>query len=299
MKNGHCTKRYMKNEILRLFEFLEQEFRYQEAAGDSEFPIKHSFLEDSGKYINVLLGRLSTGLTGSKTIMVDEYSGVTQATTVYNSPGALGLNVLDSARLTAFRCGLVAAYVVWKTGKLGSLIALIGGGRINLYTAYMLSLLGASEFVYIGGRKQPDKNIGVFRTVTDRSFKDGVENVRHAEVIITSTSNNSKDGLYSADKLGEPHLTISQDGGFTLGAQYRKYKLFSDYPAQLKAHAKDEFMFDNRPTRYKFRPLYELGVGNEHVGVYLYGTIIADLVVADFYEKYPGWFKGLPEQIRF
>lgn len=283
----------MISELATLFAHLRDEFNFQNENPEN-FPFKQSFLENSGYYVNVLSGKLSDGTIGSKTVFVDEYSGLLDAELVMKIPNAKTMVRMDAGFLTVFRSGLVAAYTVWRTGNLDLKIGFIGGGKINLMTAKILSLLGCRDFVLIGGRKNVSKNESVFSTVTGVKFETGFEKLKDCDVLIACTNNNDKADLISIKHAPKAKLVIAQDGGYTLASDWRLRNMnFSDYPAQIVNHFKEEFPYDRGRFKNQVFQINLLRERDSNIGVYLYGTIVADLVAAKFTMENQDWVEDM------
>lgn len=283
--------------ILEQFRLLEQEYKYQ-TENNLDFPVKTTFMVDSGRYMNVLSGRLSTGLVGSKTIYVNEYDGIIDAEIVMNSPGVKHLSRIDASFLTVYRSALTAAFVLHKTGRLDNWIGFIGGGKINHMTALLLNKLGASGFVLIGGRQNVEKNEGCFGKVIGKKLLTGYDNLKKCDTLVVCTNNNKKENLITKKMAPKVSMVIAQDGGYTLAPDWRNdWTAFSDYPKQLVAHFDEEFPYDDRKKDKPIvLPLGLLKKNTYHIGVYLYGTIVADLVTAQYYIENGAWFSSIKKE---
>jgi len=286
----------MTTELVQLFEQLFNEYDFMEKTPEN-FPYKQSFLENSGLYVNVLSGKLSDGTIGSKTVYVNEYEGLLDAEIVMKVPGIKHLKRLDAGFLTVFRSGLVAAYVLWKSKKLDKKIGFIGGGKINLMTAQILSMMGCTDFVLIGGRYNVAKNEQWFSMVSDRKIETGFEKLKDCEVLVACTNNNDKSDLIRIKHAPRAQMVIAQDGGYTLASEWRNRNLnLSDYPKQLVHHFREEFPYDRGRFKNQVYQINLLRGDDNNIGVYLYGTIVADLIAAKFYIENREWFDTVFEK---
>lgn len=246
------------------------------------FPTKQSFLVNSGEYVNVLCGQSSIGIVGSKTVYVNEAKGVLDSETVLRFPHENKLVKIDSGYLTILRSGLFAAYAIRRAGYVDKRIGLIGGGKINLMTAAFLSAMGVREIVLIGGRQRVDKNVQVFTKLTGLNVLTGVDCLRTCAVLISCTTNNEERDLILPEHAPNVGMVIAQDGGFTLSPKWRErfWRTYTDHPTQLANHWNEEFPYDTTGGGV-LHPLHTLG-RESYVGVYLYGTILADIIAAQW-----------------
>jgi hypothetical protein len=284
----------MTKEIIEQFELLFTEFEYLEKNPES-FPHKSSFADTPGLYVNVLSGQLSDGTVGSKTVYVKEDEGLLDAEVVMKRTGIKRMTRMDASFLTIYRSALVAAYTLWRARRLNTKIGFIGGGKINLMTAMLLSDLGASDFVVLGGRHNTSKNEGCFSIGTGKKIATGYENLRDCETLVVCTNNVEQEHLISREIAPSVSFVVVQDNGYTLSEDWRRdWIAFSDYPAQLAAHFKDEFPFDRR-GKFKNRlfPINMVRGTTARAGVYLFGTIVADLVAAKYVLENQDWFESL------
>lgn len=264
----------------KVIDIVTYECLYMERHPDL-FPPKESFLVNSGKYVNVMCGQNSRGVVASKTIYVNEAEGILDATMALRFPDKEGITVLDAGYLTILRSALFAAYAVLRSGHIENTIGLIGGGKINLMTAAFLKLMGVRDIVLLGGRQRPDKNAHVFTNLTGLRVKTGMENLKDCGVLISCTTNNEEKDMIKPIHAPNTTLVIAQDGGFTLSPEWRKHwKIYTDHPTQLAKHWDEEFPYDHVGGGV-LHPLYKLGY-EKNVGVYLYGTITADIIAAQW-----------------
>lgn len=298
-----------KDWILSVFDKLEREYSYLNK-NTEKFPLKNTILinNDSGIYMNTLFGQLSDGTIGSKTVYVNEYKHIIDSCVILKENLEDKIIVNTNKYLTVLRSALSVAYVVYKSELKDCVIGIIGAGKINLATIYFLNILGHNNFVLLGGKKDKEKNKEAFKRMLnkDANLEFGLEKLKKAKIIIACTNNNTKKNRYSTSIAKKCVLHIVSDGGFTLDDKWRKkYLLYCDYPLQLEKNDDEEFPFDKEVNL--FDSIVDFcGVQLESdtfnwkgSGVYLYGTIIADLILAKEYMKYPMEIESLITHIGF
>lgn len=272
------------NKLDRLYTRFFEELDYQ-TKNQSCFPIKNSFIKSSGEYVNVLSGKLSNGTVGAKVVYVDEQKGLLESVTSLRVLGEGSLVSFDSSFLTALRSALLAVFAVKRVGRLNMPIGLIGGGKINLLTAKLLSMYGCTDITLIGGRLNAEKNAGYFSTAVGFPVKTGYQNLRKCRVLISCTNNNEPENFITKKMVPTAEIVIAQDGGYTFSRDWRMDWLnFSDYPLQLNSHFEEEFPYDKRRSfKGMLLPIMLLREETCYAGVYLYGTVVADLVIGESY----------------
>lgn len=246
-------------------------------AHPQNYPHKHAFyVRDYEEFVNVLTGRFGD-MVGTKMVYVNEREQKISAKLTYTDLSKKNeFTTLEFGNYTLLRSAISAAYAVQRGGCIGGKVGFIGGGRINILTASILANLGTTQFALIGGRKDSEKNREVFEEITGCNF---VTQFDDCDVVVSCTTNDSREDLYSVIQAPRAILTIAQDGGFTLDETWRhkKFALLSDYPAQMNSHLADEFIFD--------KEMHLMGYDLTHLnkfycaGVYLYGTIAADMAL--------------------
>ena len=231
----------------------------------------------------VMSARLRDGTTGTKMILVDEDTRHVRSMTSLTLPDG-GTGQVESADLTALRCGLMTALVLERFGLLGSSFTYgyIGTGRVNCATASVIAqLCGSYSSVIRGPQRDRAWNQGHFEALglqvqVDRGRWPSL--LRNCDVVISCTTASHEGETLSYDQLSGPGLFIAQDSGFILGTTFRqRVASYSDHPAQLRSHWKEEFPWDEQ------EPSFGLVFTDEvqtPAAVYLHGIALADLVVA-------------------
>lgn len=259
-----------------------------------EMPLAMSGVSSTA-FLNAMTARISNGYYGAKVIMCDMQSGGgrTISKTLLFSPANELVAELDSADLTAARCGIMAAIAVERAFA-GELIAipdiavgLVGAGRLNTYAANALRKIhGIDRFVLKGSPRQEAQSIGdkidgaISRT---ENYRD----IGMCDVVITATSETSREAQTAPGDFGIrelrtnlPKLFISQDGGAILGEAFRwGQKSYSDDRISLLLHRSQCFPWDR--AAHAFRPLTDMqGAERPFSVIYLYGMGFSDIVMA-------------------
>lgn len=279
--------------IGQAFQILKREYRL---ALPEHNPPKQSITmreDEHGvcAYTNFMGARLSTGEVAVKAICVDEDENLTRSRTiVFDQTGAIIRNI-DSVFLTNLRCGMMAALAAEKFfGEISpdTVVGLIGTGPMNVITAHVFRrLFGVTDFVVKGSPRNPAKNIELFPLDTRPVVSaTGLDELKLCDVVISATSVPDTSESLAYDQLPQPALYIAQDGGWMLGESFRReLPGFSDNPAQLVSHARDEFP-EYPKHKWAIEHFEDLRSDRFMSGrvrqavVYLYGIALADAVVA-------------------
>lgn len=265
-------------------------------------PIKQSYTLSQTEdglpisYVNIMSARLENGICGTKLIHVDEGKG--QSSSVISFVDGTGeVRSVSGDFITPLRCGLMVAhalqnyYGIHRNSEIR--IGLIGTGKINRMTAYVLrALWGINNFVARGSPLNPYKNAHQLRENDSFSVEvDATEdlallNTCYAVISATNTLSPAHAIPFSLFAGGEssPSLFIAQDSGYIFGPSFREQlPSYADYPDQLQAHFAEEFPYDSEQV--VFHPLNR-GIKHNRAAVYLYGMAFADVAVAHYlFEK--------------
>lgn len=245
-------------------------------------------------YFNMMSAVLTTGEFGGKLVFVNEGANIlTGRVVVFDKDGNLIVNC-RADRLTAIRCGLMAALAI----KLffGSVensrlrIGFVGMGRINSATLEVLHLLwGCDEFLIKGSPHRPYPKPNVFLDGISYGHVVDAGDLAACDVVISCTNLQNPSEALSADNFsgGNVRLFIAQDGGWTLGPSFRRlYPSFCDSTPQILKNLSHEFPFDTpipfAGSASDLREMRHPTFRNEFdpACVYLTGMALADLSVA-------------------
>lgn len=261
-----------------LFSYLDREYAIIKDA--KTLPLKTVFTGgDPAQYTNILQGKDSEGYIAVKMIHVNEKSRRTVARILLQEPETEKILDLDGNLLTLWRTALNAAYAVRKTTTTDDNILFIGGGRINMMTAYILSEIGYRRFRLIGGHDDADKNLFYFEDLTQVTFNRHFT-IDETTVVISCTNNNDLTKLYSAAQFPACRVHVTSDTGYSLDSTFRRaaVDLYSDCPVHLFEHHHFEFPMDAK--YHIFAGLHLLANDSQPKGIYLYGNIILDILAA-------------------
>lgn len=271
--------------IAAAFDDLDREYILQEP--DRNPPKTFIPLSDGAdRYFNQMAAVLSDGTFGGKMVFVDELAGKLGGKIVVYDRDMRLVTECDAERITAIRCGLMAALAIHRFYQSSApfyrnlMIGFIGNGRINQATAKVLNALwGCWNFRLCGSPAAPGRNAGSFPGLKSIALDKG--RLSDCDVVISCTNNNDQAAMVEADQIDGPELFIAQDSGWMLGPSFRRrYASFTDNVEQLNKAMSHEFPFDPEPpviagdlNTYKFGR-------NEKACVYLYGIALADVVTA-------------------
>lgn len=218
---------------------------------------------DGARYVNALPATLRDGTTGAKVIWHDEPSGRTSSlVTVCRPDGTLA--ALDGNRVTAIRCGLLAALCLTRHIPLTerARIAIRGYGKIGRGVHEVLSALTAAYTVQvIPSPRQP--------------AVEASDRLASFDAIITACAMRG-DAPLDFDRSARTRAYIALDGNTSLGPTFRDWlPSYSDFPAQLREHWADEFPGEIPPALLEITDAPE-----EPAAYYCYGIGVADLIVA-------------------
>ena len=233
-------------------------------------------------YANVMGARVGDHV-GTKLVIVDEEAGtMTARTLVFDRWGTLVRNV-ESATLTALRCGMMAGLaaeffygreLLDRSTKVG----LIGIGQLNIWTAHVFRhLYGVERFWIKGSPRHPMKNAEWL--VNCDTVLATEADLRGCDVVISATNVPDQGESLSYERIGGAELFIAQDGGWLLDRSFRAHlPSFTDNVDQLRGHWDDEFPGERIPTLLSLdAPALRVA---PRAAVYLYGVALADIVVA-------------------
>jgi hypothetical protein len=253
------------------------------------------------RFVNFMAARLSNGVFGQKTVIVDETAGVMRGDiTLYDARGNL-LSRAPADFITRLRCGYMTAMAIdlffeGRRDRHRLKIGFIGAGRINQTIRLVLrDEWGCGDFKVVGSPRAPRRHEADWAAHSDTV--DRVEDLDDRDVIVSCTNIFDPAERVSLDRLSRngagPRLYIAHDTGWLLDESFRASSdAFADNPAQLDHARASEFFWDKTPPRFvpgdwlggsEFRGAHRSYDGTFPAVAYLYGIALADLVVAKGY----------------
>ncbi len=230
-----------------------------------------------------LRGATIDGFRSLKRIYTNDISGKTEEILDIRERDGSEHEYEDIA-LTRFRCSLMTVFAVEQLmrGTPGS-FGFIGTGRTNLANCIGLcERFDPDRIIIRGSKRNIDKNIGDFLLVNGSTEVDDTEDMallNTCSAVIICTSATKKDEMIGADLLSGPDLIIVLDSGYYLDESFRRTRdNYSDFPAQLTAHYRDEFPWDEEA--HAFKTLLEKR-SEKKCTAYLYGIGLADAVAGE------------------
>lgn len=274
--------------IVEAFDLLSTEYSRQvgwKNPPKTFIPLEMNEIQSPVSYFNQMASVLSDGTFGGKFVFVDEVNGrLGGRVLVYNKDFSLAADY-DAERITAIRCGLMAALAIDRffmdPNKYRHMrVGFIGNGRINQATAQVLNeLWGIWDFRLCGSQAARGRNLTKFPGLKTIALTP--DRLSDCDVVISCTNNNDPDQMVSANEISGPRLFIAQDSGFMFDHTFRdRYRSFTDNVEQLQAAVSHEFQLDPEPP-VLFGNLNHPRLGNiDAACVYLYGIALADVVTA-------------------
>jgi len=240
-------------------------------------------------YANVMFAILADGTFGSKTVLVDEPAGTLSAvTTVFDKDGDLE-GTVDSAALTATRCGLMTAFAIDQafdcTDYDKLIVGLVGVGRINIAVARMLNeILGVRRFMLKHGPSGKTRGNAILIPGDTLEASD-YHQLNMCDVVVSCTTNANRDTMMKLPDpaISETRLYIAHDGGWLFDESFRDRCLaYADHPQQIDAG--HDFPFDEfNPlvsTIFDLNALHGQACSGSPSIVYLSGMAMSDVIMA-------------------
>lgn len=223
------------------------------------------------------------GTSVNKSIEIDDITGKVNEEIIAEARNC-HLYKLKGCNITGYRCAEMVVMAITMMYGTPKKVGFIGTGKTNLLSMIAIEKrFNINQFVIRGSKRNLIKNIGEFLTVSNRVIADTSEDMRElnsCDVVIECCNNCDESELIQANELSEPKLIIALDCGFLLGETFREEREnFCDWPEQLEAHYKEEFVFDK--NFHKFKQMSFDHEKYDKATVYLYGTAIADAVGAE------------------
>lgn len=230
----------------------------------------------------VMFAKTVKGVNAQKTIIIDDEQGETTEKIIAESSGKK--YEFANCNLTGYRCAEMTVLAILMLYGRPRKIGFIGTGKTNLLNMIAITReFDIEQCVIRGSKRNLIKNIGDFFTVSDNVIVDTSDDMKllnECEVVIECCNNCEKSELLTSDMLKSPKLIVALDCGFLLDETFRKDRVsFSDWPEQLEAHYKEEFVFDEH--QYQFKQMRYDHEPYERAVVYLYGVAIADAVATE------------------
>lgn len=273
-------------DLISVIDDLKKEYEhavhYMGSNHEGAHPVKSSDIleyypnKTAKAYTNALYARLSDGSFGSKTIYVNEETGVTSGWCMAASKDGVVKASIESSWVTQIRCGLMAALCLnYRFGgeAISPRIAIVGKGKIASGVFSVIKNLGRITVVRKNGTAQHyNKFTGHWEEVI-------LDKLVKFDVVISCTSEYEKENVIAADKFPDAKLFIAFDSGYYLGPEFRTAENIwscADHPKQLTAHFHSEFPWDFRAI--SFSCLDTLAYRKPEKAVaYLYGLAMSDV----------------------
>lgn len=208
------------------------------------------------------------GNFGAKAIYVNDETGEYEETYILNN------HVYDYSGMTIQRCAYMSKLVIELAGIRPKRVGFIGNGRVNLATK---KLLNPEKVVIHGAPGREGKNKELFG---DCAVDTDFSLLNECDVVFVCTNSYKKEFLISSEQLKTKFIVVL-DCGYTLNEDFRrKYRLYCDYPEQLRNQYDEEFPFDDSED-YVYEQLTDINRNtDEKTCVYLHGCGINDLSMA-------------------
>lgn len=231
----------------------------------------------------VMTGSTKQGTYAVKKITIDDAIGKTEeiVTAVHQNGGRYEFR---QSNLTGYRCAEMTVLAIEMLYHRPTRVGFIGTGKTNLLNCIAIKKhFDVDQIVIRGSKKNFSKNVGDFMTVCSDVAVDASEEMymlNTCDVVVTCTNSCDKANLISTKQLYFPSLIVALDSGYILDESFRyERESYSDWPEQLEAHFKDEFVFDKNET--SFQQMRYLDTEVTSAVAYLYGVGIADAVAAE------------------
>lgn len=236
-------------------------------------------------FVNVMGARLSDGSFGSKTVFVDEARNRHEGDVLhYDRDGRL-IYQLPSAKVTPWRCAMMAALALGYRDIDNRHVGIIGAGAIGVAVANVLARLAEDlqiKKITVKTGQRPLLNVNLMPDLADMT--DNYLDLEGCTTLITATNHVGEPLETNIDSM--PIEVVAFDQGWLLGPSWRdEYLNYSDMPAQLAKCAVDEFPHDDdldevanmAPIQSMSTEVFKLN--SPRTACYLYGVATADLVV--------------------
>jgi hypothetical protein len=277
----------------RAYDRMTAEYRARFPGSDHpkkiSVPIRHGADGLIEAYVNSMFARLADGTFGAKTVYVDETAGtLSAATTVFDGDGDLE-GMVDSAALTADRCGLMTAFAIDQafdcTDYSKMILGLVGVGRINLAVARMLhEILGIRRFMLKHGPTGKTRGLGVL-IPGDTLEASAYHQLSMCDVVVSCTTNANRDTMMKLPDpaISETRLYIAHDGGWLFDESFREHCIaYADHPQQIDAA--HDFPFDEYnplvSAIFDLNALHGQACSGSPAIVYLSGMAMSDVIMA-------------------